>query len=205
MESTLEVRCRCGTLRGALRADPAKANRCVCYCDDCQAFANWLGRASDLLDAHGGTDIFQTSPARLDLSAGEEQLACMRLTERGLLRWYAKCCNTPIGNTLAARRIPFVGIVSACVEPGEGRSLDDVLGPVRARVQGRFATGDRSQIDAHDRAPAAMLLRFVGLLLAAGLRGEAARSPFFDARSGAPRAAPQVLDAEELARVHPSR
>ena len=34
----------------------------VCYCDDCQAFLHYLGRA-DLLDALGGTDIVQMAPA----------------------------------------------------------------------------------------------------------------------------------------------
>ncbi len=34
----------------------------------------------------------------------------MRLTPMGLLRWYAGCCNTPIGNMVSAR-VPFIGIV----------------------------------------------------------------------------------------------
>ncbi len=57
MGMNAEFRCRCGEVRGIVTdASPHTANRVVCYCDDCQAFAHRLGRA-DLLDAHGGSDI----------------------------------------------------------------------------------------------------------------------------------------------------
>jgi Family of unknown function (DUF6151) len=62
-----------------------------------------------ILDVHGATDVIQTSPAQLTLTQGQEFLACMRLTEKGLLRWYAACCSTPIGNTLPNYRMSFVG------------------------------------------------------------------------------------------------
>lgn len=38
-----------------------------------------------------------------------ENLACLRLTDKGLLRWYSTCCQTPIGNTSANWKISFVG------------------------------------------------------------------------------------------------
>lgn len=56
----------------------------------------------------------------------------MRLSEKGLLRWYAKCCNTPIGNTLADYRISFIGLLHDCLTR-TGESLDESFGPVRAR------------------------------------------------------------------------
>jgi len=64
-----------------------------------------------ILDAQGGTDVVQTRPANLTFTHGQDTLACMRLTPKGLLRWYAACCNTPIGNTVANYRMPFVGLV----------------------------------------------------------------------------------------------
>ena len=34
------LQCQCGTIKGAV-ANPGNANRCVCYCRDCQAFAHF--------------------------------------------------------------------------------------------------------------------------------------------------------------------
>lgn len=164
-------------------------NRVVCYCRYCQRFPEELGCADDVLDAHGGTDIFQTSPAQIEITAGREQLACLRLTRNGVLRWYAACCNTPIGNTLPTPKIPFIGLIHVFLNPGD-RTLDDVLGPVRAGVNGKSARGDRAEIDASDSASLSVLLRVYWKLLVWRLRGDHKRTPFFDSR-GAPVAEPR--------------
>ena len=69
-------------------------------------FAHFLERAEDVLDGYGGTEVLQLSQGRLRLERGSDRLACLRLTPRGLLRWYAGCCDTPIGNVPAQRRLP---------------------------------------------------------------------------------------------------
>src|SRR5450432_3257521 len=109
------LQCRCGTLRG-LVDEPQSANRVVCYCKDCQAFAHFLGRDSEILDELGGSEVIQTLPKNVTFTQGVESLACIRLTEKGLLRWYAKCCNTPVGNTLGAYKMSFIGLVHTCLE-----------------------------------------------------------------------------------------
>jgi hypothetical protein len=207
MPADLPLRCECGALRGVARGiSPERGNHIVCYCDDCQSFAHFLGRADRILDPRGGTDIFQTSPARVELTEGREQLACIRLTGRGPLRWYAACCRTPIGNTPATRQVPFVGLIRACLDPASGgRARDDALGPVRAPVFPRFAKGGGAPPRAGRGALPRVFLQFVRLTLAARLRGDHRRSPFFDARSGAPAATPHVLSAEELRAVEAAR
>jgi hypothetical protein len=206
----LPIRCRCGTVRGAARAVSAdRGNRIVCYCDDCQAFAWFLERPEEILDEHGGSEIFQMSPARLEIDVGRDRLACMRLKPGGLLRWYADCCRTPIANSVAWVQVPFVGLIQDCVgDPADERSREDVLGPVRYRVMARFAVGGREALaglEASDGPPLPMVLRSIGLLLAARLRGEHARSPLRDLRTGEPIATPRVLTAGELAAVEALR
>jgi hypothetical protein len=164
----------------------------VCYCDDCQSFANALATRLSVLDANGGTDIFQTSPARLVFTAGRDRLACLRVTAKGTLRWYTTCCQTPIGNTLATRNTPFVGLIHACIDPGE-RTLDDVLGPVRIRVQKRHAIGMVPTLDAHDGFSVGHVLGIGRRILGWRLRGDHRRSPFFDEATGVPIAEPQTL------------
>ena len=84
------LQCTCGTLKGYV-SHPERVNRAVCYCTDCQAFAHFLGLAHVILDAKGGTDVIQTVPANVTFTEGQHVLACMRLSPKGLLRWYARC------------------------------------------------------------------------------------------------------------------
>ncbi len=80
--ATTSFRCRCGALRGTLdRRDGSRFGHVVCDCDDCRTHLRWLGR-DDLLDAGGGTEIFQVAPAQVRLDA-DGTLACMRLTDKG--------------------------------------------------------------------------------------------------------------------------
>src|SRR5262249_2209217 len=109
MITQADFQCRCGEVRGRLAsASPGTVNRVICYCDDSQALAHLLGRA-DLLDVRGGSDIVQVAPASITFEQGQHRIAGLRLTPKGLFRWYARCCNTPVGNTISPA-IPFVGI-----------------------------------------------------------------------------------------------
>src|SRR5262249_43578638 len=111
MTLTADLRCRCGEVEGRVaNAARETVNRVVCYCDDCQAFLHHLGRA-DLPDAHGGSDIVQVAPASLAYLRGADRIAGLRLGPKGLYRWYAACCKTPLGNTLSPA-IPFVGVIA---------------------------------------------------------------------------------------------
>src|ERR1700693_203233 len=186
------LQCRCGTLKGYV-VHSAGVNRGVCYCRDCQAFAHFLGRPSEILDAQGGTDVIQTRPANVIFTQGREALACMRLTERGLLRWYAACCNTPVGNTLADHRVSFVGLVHSCLE-SPGASLDDSFGPVRARVNTKSAKG---AVRSSSIGLISVILRFIAMVARARIDGSYKRTPFFSADTGAPVVTRKVLSRSE--------
>lgn len=130
------LKCACGAVRGiAGNVSPGSGMRVVCYCEDCQRFAHYLGR-EDILDAHGGTEVFQMPPADVKITHGAEQIRCIRLTSKGLHRWYTACCRTPIGNTLSAAG-PFVGVIHNFI--GDERVRETNLGPVRGYVQTKFA------------------------------------------------------------------
>lgn len=189
----LAIRCFCGTVRGVLAGVSGKVGkRVVCYCDDCQAFANYLSADCGILDANGGTDIFQVSPAHLKFTQGKDQIACLRLSPKGTFRWYAACCRTPIGNTLPTGKLPFIGLIHSCMDP-EDRSLDEVLGPVRARVMARYATGDLGDVNAHDRFSPAILASFMFNAIRWRIRGDHIYSPFFDPVTGKPIVVPKVV------------
>lgn len=188
---THPIRCSCGKLEGTL-AQTHRVNRGICYCADCQAFARYLRRAEQILDRSGGTDIIQTTPSNVTFTDGIEHLACMRLTPNGLLRWYASCCNTPIGNTLANYKLSFVGLVHSCLESAP-MSLDEAFGPIRMQVNTRSALGEPKP-EAFGFARGA--LRIAGMLLKARLDGSYKRTPFFIPGSGTPIVEPKVLSPQ---------
>ena len=190
------LQCRCGTLRGYVTL-PGSVNRAVCYCKDCQAFAHFLGRANDILDSKGGTDIVQTTPSRLTLTAGAEMLSCMRLTENGLMRWYARCCNTPIGNTLANIQMSFVGLIHSCLDNG-GKSMDESFGPVRMWVNTKGAKG---AVQSSPLAAMGGMMRILGMVLRARLNGSYRRTVFFAPQTGSPVTTPKVLGRDERDRL----
>lgn len=199
MSSSAPLRCTCGSVRGEVRdVSPSAGNHLVCMCDDCQAYAHWLGRADELLDDNGGTAVFQLTPAQLELREGTEHLRCMRLSPKGLMRWYAGCCNTPLANTLPSPRVPFAGVVCVSLQPpGEPHQT---LGPVRARINARFGHGSLPP-GSHARAPLSLIARSLRQLASGLLRGAHRPSPFFDADTGAPAAEPTVISKDERQRL----
>ena len=186
------LQCTCGTLKGTV-SDLRRVNRVVCYCRDCQAFAHFLGRTSDILDAKGGTDVVQTLPANVTFTAGQEVLACIRLSEKGLLRWYTRCCNTPIGNTVADFKISFIGLIHTCLE-NSNRSLDDSFGPVRMFS---FAKSAKGTVESRPVAMIGGILRFIAMVMRARLNGAYRRTPLFSPDTGAPIVTPKVLSLGE--------
>jgi hypothetical protein len=193
----LALRCRCGTVRGVARnVRPSAINHCFCYCDDCQAFAHFLGHADEVLDAHGGTEIAQMSQATVAFATGTDRVAALRLTPKGLMQWYASCCNTPIGNTMATTALPFVGVIRAFVD-----APVSALGPLRGRAFAKSAKGGAAAVPKDGLPEALMVVRVLLKLLRWRLRGDHQRSAFFDAATGRPLAAPRVLTEAERAEL----
>ena len=182
MSTQAELRCRCGEVRGFVAdASPRTVNRVVCYCADCQAFAHQLGRA-DLLDAQGGSDIVQLAPASLTFVQGQDRIVGLRLTPKGLFRWYTSCCHTPVGNT-ATPAIPFVGIIAQSFGHGSQRP-DDVFGKPIGAIFGKCAIGDPPPGSTGIRL--GMLVRAIRMVLGWRLRGQAWPHPFFSRDTRAP-------------------
>ncbi len=199
MALDIPLRCACGKLRGVvLNVSPASGTRTVCYCKDCQAFARFLGR-DDVMDRWGGTDVFQINQGRVRIYEDDRALACMRLSDKGMHRWYCAACKTPVGNTFGPN-LPVVGLVLAFVDPSaRGVSIDAALGPATI-VQTKAARGADAPRE-RKRQLAALIARAARNMAKWKLTGTGKPSPFFDDRSGAPRATPRVLTSSERAQL----
>ena len=186
--TTVALECRCGKVRGmASGITPSSGNRVVCCCSDCQAFVNELER-SDTLDQFGGSELYQTSQSQVKIVEGADQLQCLRLSPKGLLRWYTGCCNTPVANTINAS-MPFVGIMTGFMKDIDRES---VLGPVRAYVQTQHAIGTPDYPHSALKFPLGITLRIIRKMLGWKIRGMHKPSAFFRA-DGTPVSKPTVL------------
>ncbi|XYH92920.1 DUF6151 family protein [Sorangium sp. So ce1128] len=84
----------------------------------------------------------QVAPSSISFDRGSELIAAVRLTPKGLYRWYASCCKTPLGNTVKPQ-LPFVGSVTELFQHApRARPCDEVFGPPRGGVFGKFAIGE---------------------------------------------------------------
>ncbi len=193
-EHDIELRCRCGQVRGVIRdIDPTHATHCVCMCDDCQAYAKFLG-SEGLVDENGGTDIVQVPHNRLVLTEGRENVACIRLSGKGMHRWYARCCNTPIANTLGPKSV-FAGVCRPCmVATSKGEPIEVAVGPIAERMQGKFGKGNLPPGTRQTISPR-MMWHAGGRMFRWWLSKSHENSTFF--RDGKPFVQPKVLDAAE--------
>lgn len=183
----MKLSCRCGQVQGEI--DPRRAyTRATCYCRDCRAYARWLG-GEGLMDAAGGADIVPMAPDGLRFTRGAEHLACMSLSPRGLLRWYAACCRTPLGNTPNDQKLFYLGVPVQCIaEPSE--TVDAAFGPAhRIVLNTESATGPVKSTPLAFAVGGFHIFRHI---LAARLRGRRNRTFFDD--SGEPIRKPAVLD-----------
>ncbi|OQS05779.1 hypothetical protein THRCLA_02136 [Thraustotheca clavata] len=125
------IACNCGKVQG--QVDTPAGMHIVCYCDDCQDFANKVCQGKNSpLDSCGGTDIIQMFPADITFTKGKDQLQIGKLKpETKTLRIFASCCNTPMYNT--AKDAAFIGLLTSTIR-------DQVkLPPVQFRIMSKFA------------------------------------------------------------------
>ena len=185
MSQDVELGCRCGEIHGWVRGvSPSAVNRAICYCSDCQAFLHYIERA-DLLDEHAGTDIVQVAPRSVTFDRGAERIVGVRLTpEKGMYRWYASCCKTPLGNTVAPS-LPFIGMPPEVFRGAPDASRRDALfGPSRGGMFGQHATGGAPE--GSTKLQLGLIAHAVRLMLGWKLGGKAWPHPFFERATRTP-------------------
>ena len=195
MSTDISIACACGSFSARVHGvSPDRGNHAICYCVDCQAFVRHLGQEARILDPEGGTQIYQTQPYRVEITSGADQLALLQLAEKGLYRWYTRCCNTPLCNTMGTAKFSFVGFMVANIAPPL-----DALGPVRFRYK-------REQATAPVAAPSGSLLRFafrtVRKTVRLRLNGKWRETPFFDVSTGKSVVKPVQLTQAEREKAY---
>jgi hypothetical protein len=182
---TLHFSCACGELTGRLVDISARDGRhIVCHCNDCRVNLVALGHSDPGAE---GVDLFQTTPDKIKIDKGGENLALLRLSGKGLMRWYAKCCSTPLFNTTTKRGLPMVGI--------SAKTIDEysALGPVTSRAYKKQPDGKVT----HENA-GPLITSMMARMGKAWIDGSWRDTPFFD-DTGTPVRDARVLSREERA------
>ncbi|PCI24166.1 hypothetical protein COB57_05650 [Candidatus Peregrinibacteria bacterium] len=183
---TVKLSCACGKVNGrAKNVSPSTGNRIICHCFDCQSFAKYLKKESEVLDEYLGTDIFQMPIAHVEILEGHNHLRCIQIRPKGLHRWYAQCCKTPIGNTMTAGS-PFIGVIHSFMQD-EG-TREENLGPVLGYMftKKTFPASVPTKV-------LRTVMRIMGKLAVWKLKGLNNPSSFFLA-NGKPVSKPEVLN-----------
>ncbi|WP_343032072.1 DUF6151 family protein [Roseovarius bejariae] len=184
--------CRCGGVQMTLAVPaPSAGTRVTCHCRDCQTAAQAFGGGVDILNPAGGTEIWQTTPDRLCFERGEELLEIRRLSPKGLYRWVARCCDTPMINTMNKVHLPFAGVVLRQSEV-EGEAA--CLGPSRCLAFTKDAMPGAGT-PAADRGFYGAAFQVLGRMAQAWLSGRARRNPLV-AEDGTPIAPVSVISRE---------
>eukprot|EP00934_Nitzschia_sp_Nitz4_P005357 Nitzschia sp. Nitz4//scaffold107_size73032//62309//62971//NITZ4_005771-RA/size73032-processed-gene-0.114-mRNA-1//1//CDS//3329532626//5347//frame0 len=101
------LKCNCGKVKGYIEAKREDSMRLFCYCEDCRNFAKFVAKEGNKPDKYSGengeTALVQVCKSDIEITEGIEQL---QLSRKGpnetasMHRYYAKCCFTPIMNTV---------------------------------------------------------------------------------------------------------
>ncbi len=191
--NTLAFACECGTLTGTLLdVGHDQGDHVICHCTDCQDLTRHLGHAARVLDAHGGTALYQSRCARMRIDTGHDQFACVHLTDKPTLRWYAKCCGMPLFNSYATGKIPYITTQIAACDPA---TRDRLVGPPRGHLFTADAIGDTSHL--RKMSMAILMRRFFPRMIKDIVSGDRRRCALFDAETLQPIAQPHRLTSEE--------
>ena len=192
----VDLSCRCGRVTLGFNVGPGSGTRVVCYCRDCRAAARLCPEPEALLTPQGGVDIWQTTPDHVTIRQGAEHLEILRLSPRGLLRWRATCCGTPMCNMLEKPGLPFVGMV---LRPGMPEHADRLLGPAAAHVYTASAPAGRGA-PARDAGFGKAGFGVLSRMLSTKLAGRGRITPFRRA-DGTPIAPVRLAEKDAVARA----
>jgi len=182
MAKIVNLKCLCGQVEGKLNIVAGSFFHVECLCCDCQNFATHLGNSDKILNEYGGTELFQTHPAFMKITKGQEQISCIQLKDKGIYRWHTGCCNMPLGNTMTSAKAPFVGISVKLMQFEDQQEKDSYLGPITLKAFGKYAIGEMPE-DAYPTFPRSFMPKILYFMLKGFIGKKYNPSPFFKANA----------------------
>ena len=132
---TCRLKCQCGAVQGEIRAKHEDSIRIYCFCQDCRDYAKFCQSQSKNAPNTigmpcGDNRVVQVCKNAVTLHQGQEQLQlALKAPPNGkdvfMHRFYAKCCGSPLFNT-----VDFLGFVGVFTDFLDATQLDKFDGPV---------------------------------------------------------------------------
>lgn len=179
--------CTCGTLTGRIVGPIGGAGMHIaCHCNSCRCAELVLNQPDP---RPAPVHVFQTTPDRVVIDAGADQLAVLRMTDKSkTYRWYAACCNAPLVTTGPGPGFPFASV-------NVGRITDPApLGKPKAEAFVPQPGGGTK-----NKLGFGFVYGFLTRTMAARLSGRWKQTPFFDVATGTPNGPVRVLTSEDRA------
>lgn len=186
----VDVECFCGKVKGVLKIVKKDLFHAQCLCCDCQSYAENLENADKILDSFGASSLVQTYPKYLAFLEGRQFITCGKLSNKGLLRWYASCCNAPLANTMPSPNVPFIGVSTKVLKFASDEEKARLLGPITVKAFAKYAKGQKPK-DAYNKFPMSYMFSIAVFMLKGKLLAKTKPHPFF--KSQRPIAEPILL------------
>ena len=175
-----DLTCECGSFHATLREiDPKRGTHLRCHCADCRAAYRIL---RPNVEPRGGIHIYQTDPDKIDIIKGQEHFECLQLSPKGMLRWYASCCDTPLINTTRSAKMPFAGVLTATANDPH------VFGAVIAEANIKGTDGK-----VQHKGMTRMVIRLFSRMISTRISGRWKETPFFSAPLFVPIFEPRLV------------
>lgn len=195
----LPIKCKCSKVKGILKqVNPNSGNHAICMCIDCQTYAHYLGVQDRVLDENGGTEIFQTSPSKIEFHEGKEFVKCLRLSPTGTSRWYTDCCNTPLANTISLEK-DFAGVILDSID-FEKTDKIEAIGPIKYRLMGKYGRGKLPK-GTNPGFPKLLVIKMIFKLTLGKLLKSYLPNPFFNEETGKHNCTPTIVTKEKRAEI----
>lgn len=175
--------CDCGSFQASLsEVNPVRGTHLRCHCSDCRAFVRVLLPDAQLKN---GLHLYQTDPDKIEVLKGVEHLECLTFSSKGLLRWYASCCKTPMFNTPRSAKVPLVAVVTDIAKDPH------LFGPVVSdaflkRSDGKVKTTGLPKV----------IYRFLSRSISSRITGRWKKTPFFIIPENIPFDKPYLVSKE---------
>ncbi len=177
--SSVAFHCTCGSTAGDIRVGRNTGTHTRCHCVLCnRAMSHYSGPRTRA----EGVELFQTTPDKISMLQGADNLVAVKVSPNDMIRWVAGCCDTLLFITPVDVRSSLVGIVLENVDDMEP------FGPVVA--DSYVGTGDEKGRHQKGWRIASGLVRRG---LRARLNGTWKDTIFFDPDTGVPAVEPVLL------------
>lgn len=127
--------------------------------------------------------------SHINITEGEEFVACLRLKPDGLFRWHTTCCNTPIGNSFGIK-VPYFGIVRQFISDEE---FESKAGSVIGSFFKKFATKSVPKTHLGKHSEVVLILKLLTKFAGWKLGGKTHPNHFFD-KQGKPFKSAKSVD-----------